>query len=394
MNKTLSGMKPLNDSPALLHSLRAVWTLRLALGFIVLLGSIIFFLGTSWDIQWHSLIGRDRTLIPPHEVMLTGVGLSGLAAVTAVLIETLWARRNPIIAQSSTSFADAFHGSLGAYVAGFAALDAAVAFPLDAYWHSLYGIDVTIWAPFHLMIIVGMAMVALGAAYMLASAARLAASAKAVGPTRLGYVGVIVAFASMMSIFTFLVFTALNVPGPGNINLDVMTINVFPLLVALLGAGTFVSVVYAVPWKWAATSVAVASLVLVVIVALYVPAATDLLVKLEHQTYRAGNPGFALIAFEWPLMPLLAAILIDIAAQLARRKRWSLSRRIVVMALLSLVVCVPVLPIFPLLSLDLLHETGTLGSGISLLLGLLSAGVGAWFGHQVGTSLQYVERGA
>jgi hypothetical protein len=369
MNKTLSSMKPLNDSPALLHSLRAVWTLRLALGFIVLLGSIIFFLGTSWDIQWHSLIGRDRTLIPPHEVMLTGVGLSGLAALTAVLIETLWARRNLIIAQSGTSFADAFHGSLGAYVAGFAALDAAVAFPLDAYWHSLYGIDVTIWAPFHLMIIAGMAMVALGAAYMLASASRLAASARAVGPTRLGYVGVIVAFASM-------------------------TINVFPLLVALLGAGTFVSVVYAVPWRWAATSVAVASLVLVVIVALYVPAATDLLVKLEYQTYRAGNPGFALIAFEWPLMPLLAAILIDIAAQLARRNGWSLNRRIVIMALLSLVVCVPVLPIFPLLSLDLLHETGTLGSGISLLLGLLSAGVGAWFGHKVGTSLQYVERGA
>lgn len=183
MNKTLSGMKPLHDSSALIDSLRAVWTLRLTLGFIVLLGSILFFLGTSWDIQWHSLIGRDRTLIPPHEVMLTGVGLSGLAALTAVFIETFWARHNPLIAQSGTSFADAFHGSLGAYVAGFAALDAAVAFPL----------------------------------------------------------------------------------------------------------------------------------VLVVIVALYVPAATDLLVKLEHQTYRAGNPGFALIAFEWPLMPLLAAILIDIA---------------------------------------------------------------------------------
>jgi hypothetical protein len=137
MAKTLSGLKPLNDSPALLHSLRAVWTLRLVFGFIVLLGSIIFFLGTSWDIRWHSLIGRDRTLIPPHEVMLTGVGLSGIAAVAAILIETLWARRSPIIAQSGTSFANVFHGSLGAYVAGFAALDAAVAFPLDAYWHSL-----------------------------------------------------------------------------------------------------------------------------------------------------------------------------------------------------------------------------------------------------------------
>ena len=55
--------------------LRAVSTLRLVLGLTALLGAIIFLEGTSWDIQWHSYIGRDRTLIPPHIMMLSGVAL-------------------------------------------------------------------------------------------------------------------------------------------------------------------------------------------------------------------------------------------------------------------------------------------------------------------------------
>src|SRR5256714_15040587 len=129
-------------------SLRSLWRLRLGLGAVVLLGSVICFLGTSWDIQWHSLIGRDRTLIPPHLMMLGGVTLGGIAALTDVLVETIWARRSPRVAERTVRFSGIFSASLGGYVAGFAALDAAVAFPLDAYWHALYGIDVSIWAPF------------------------------------------------------------------------------------------------------------------------------------------------------------------------------------------------------------------------------------------------------
>ena len=38
-------------------------TMGFALGLTALFGAIIFLEGTSWDIQWHSYIGRDRTLI-------------------------------------------------------------------------------------------------------------------------------------------------------------------------------------------------------------------------------------------------------------------------------------------------------------------------------------------
>ena len=175
MAKTFDGIAVIKDSTTLARSLRAVSTLSLVLGLTALLGAIIFLEGTSWDIQWHSYIGRDRTLIPPHIMMLSGVALSGISGMLAVLIESWWARHNKIIAQYGVGFAEIFSGPLGAYIVGFTALTAAVAFPLDAYWHALYGIDVAIWAPFHVMFVASMGLVALGTAYMLSSAAHLAA---------------------------------------------------------------------------------------------------------------------------------------------------------------------------------------------------------------------------
>src|SRR2546423_11369498 len=82
-------------SPSASHapSLHAVLVLRLTGGLVALFGAIISFVGTSWDIQWPTLIGRDRTLIPPHALMLTRFTLGGIAALTAVITETICARR-------------------------------------------------------------------------------------------------------------------------------------------------------------------------------------------------------------------------------------------------------------------------------------------------------------
>src|SRR5207237_6075431 len=99
----------------------------------------------------------------------SGVTLIGISVLLTVVIESWWARRNTLIAQYSVGFAEIFSGPLGAYIVGFTALTAAVAFPLDAYWHALYGIDVAIWAPFHIMFVASMGIVALGPAYMLGS---------------------------------------------------------------------------------------------------------------------------------------------------------------------------------------------------------------------------------
>src|SRR5260370_1718410 len=148
MAKTLDGTAVFNDSTTLARSLRAVSTLRLVLGLTALLGAIIFLEGTSWDIQWHSYIGRDRTLIPPHIMMLSGVALSGISGLLAVLIESWWARRNTSIAQHGLGFAEIFSGPFGAYIVGFTARPPPAPFPPHAYRHAPHSIHVATPPPF------------------------------------------------------------------------------------------------------------------------------------------------------------------------------------------------------------------------------------------------------
>ncbi len=397
MAKIFDGIAVFNDSTTLARSLRAVSTLRLVLGLTALLGAIIFLEGTSWDIQWHSYIGRDRTLIPPHIMMLSGVALSGISGLLAVLIESWWARRNTIIAQHSLGFAEIFSGPFGAYIVGFTALTAAVAFPLDAYWHALYGIDVAIWAPFHVMFVASMGIVALGAAYMLMSAAHLAAASPQPSPLRgegavrrAATLGVALALATVLSLFTLLLFDALE--RKNFIDLGFMSISVFPLLSGMLVAFTLVAAAYAIPWRWAATLVSVCYLFLAGIMAVFVQPATDWLLSVERLHYRETPPFTSVVALEWFITPLVVAILIDVIMRRARRKQWSRSRLTLFLALTALLSgALPVIPIYPLLPVLLPLRLGIAGFLASLLLGLAGTYLGTLFGRNVGESLDSLD---
>ena len=388
MAKALDHTGALGQPVSLARSLQSVQTLRLALGLTAALGAMIFFFGTAWDIQWHSYIGRDRTLIPPHQMMLVGVALSGIAGLAAVIIESVWARRSNAVAQLSTPFADFFHGSLGAYIVGLAALNAAVAFPLDSYWHALYGIDVAIWAPFHIMFAFGMGVVAFGAAYMILSAANLGVGT--VKTKRLAYIGVIISFATMMSIFTLLLFDALddkNSPTIGSI-----TITFFPLLACLLIAFAFVAVKYAVPWRWAASLVSIVYLLFAGVIALFVQPATEYLRQIEGLVYRRGNVPFtSIVAMEWFLAPIIVAVLIDIFMRRAQKKQWSARKLTLVLVLTAFIAGLPAPMFFPWLAVYFFIGYG-IGFVISLLIGLPAAYAGVWLGRNAGMSLQTLER--
>jgi hypothetical protein len=335
--------------------------------------------------------------------MLSGVALSGISGLLAVLIESWWARRNTIIAQHSLSFAEIFSGPFGAYIVGFTALTAALAFPLDAYWHALYGIDVAIWAPFHIMFVASMGIVALGAAYMLSSAAHLAAASPQPSPLRgegaeggafvrrAATLGVVLALATVLSLFTLLLFDALK--HKNYIDLGFMSINVFPLLSGMLVAFTLVTAAYAIPWRWAATSVSVCYLFLAGIMAVFVQPATDWLLSVEHLHYLEIPPFTSVVALEWFITPLVVAILIDVLMRRARRKQWSRSKLTLILALTALLSgALPVVSIFPLLPVALAVELGIAGSLASLLLGLAGAYLGTLFGRNVGESLDSLER--
>jgi hypothetical protein len=393
MARTIDETVVFDRSTPLVRSLRAVSTLRLVLGLTALLGAIIFLEGTSWDIQWHSYIGRDRTLIPPHIMMLSGVALSGISGLLVVLIESWWVRSNKIIAQYSLNFAEIFSGPLGAYIVGFTALTAAIAFPLDAYWHALYGIDVAIWAPFHVMFVASMGLVALGSAYMLSSAAHLATriGVDGSGTRRAATLGVVLALATVLSLFTLLLFDALdrkNTIDPGFIS-----ISVYPLLSGLLVSFTLVAAAFAIPWRWAATCVSGCYLFLAGIMAVFVQPATNWLLTVERLQYRDTPTFISVVALEWFITPVVVAILIDVFMHRAKRKLWSRRKLTLVLALTALLSgALPIVSIFPLYPFLFAVRLGIAGYLVSVLLGLAGTYLGTGFAQNVGESMDSLER--
>lgn len=137
--------------------IRAFWTILFALAYLAAA------YGLYWDIQWHFFVGRDSFWIPPHVLLYSGIAVAGVSAFLSIVCESIWRRR------SDGSIALwIFRGSRGMFIAGIGILFVVIAAPLDDYWHRLYGIDVTLWAPFHLMTLFGSFIGLIGLTYVLA----------------------------------------------------------------------------------------------------------------------------------------------------------------------------------------------------------------------------------
>ena len=137
-------MASITSSAARAHAAPATrprWALLTWLAALALLGAF----GNAWDLYWHIFIGRDTFWIPPHTMMYTCVALGGLTALATVLLGT---RRGA--SDDATSIAG-FHAPLGFYVLGLGALQMVASAPFDDWWHRVYGIDVTVWSPPHLL---------------------------------------------------------------------------------------------------------------------------------------------------------------------------------------------------------------------------------------------------
>lgn len=131
-------------------------------GIALLTGAV----STYWDIATHIDIGRDRFLTPAHIGIYSSVLITSIALALSGLADHLVA---------GDSIFDAIRHPFrnlrpGIGVAGAGMVTVLVAAPLDNGWHEVYGIDVTIWSPPHLLAIFGIGAAALGLAALLAPA--------------------------------------------------------------------------------------------------------------------------------------------------------------------------------------------------------------------------------
>ncbi len=113
--------------------------------------------GMYWDISLHIDDGRDAGPLanPAHYFILVGlfgVFMSGLLGIALAKEPT----------RTSIEVTPGWHAPVGALMIAACGAVSLLAFPLDDVWHRLFGQDVTLWGPTHLMLIGGAALSLLG----------------------------------------------------------------------------------------------------------------------------------------------------------------------------------------------------------------------------------------
>src|SRR3954469_25966829 len=123
----------------------------------------IALLGMYWDISLHIDNGRDPGPLanPAHYLIL--FGLYGVFASGCLAIALPKERPGPGAIRIQRDWYAPVGGILIAACGAFAL----IGFPLDDMWHRLFGQDVTLWGPTHLMLFGGASMTLIGQAVLL-----------------------------------------------------------------------------------------------------------------------------------------------------------------------------------------------------------------------------------
>jgi hypothetical protein len=133
------------SSSTLIVHRTGLWTLLAA--------HLITVWGTSWDIRWHLLIGRDSFWIPPHLMTYSGVTLIVLVSFGVLAWTTSQALRGVVAPGTLHQFG--ITGTRGYHLAAYSITLTVLAAPIDDLWHRTFGLDVTLWSPPHLLGLVG-----------------------------------------------------------------------------------------------------------------------------------------------------------------------------------------------------------------------------------------------
>src|SRR4051812_6207621 len=120
---------------------------------------LVALLGMLWDISLHIGVGRDPGPLanPAHYLILFGlfgVFSGGVLACAMPLDE----KPGP----SAIRFIKGWDVPVGGVLLTGAGFYALLGFPLDDVWHRLFGQDVTLWGPTHLMLITGAGLSIIG----------------------------------------------------------------------------------------------------------------------------------------------------------------------------------------------------------------------------------------
>ncbi|HEX8744654.1 MAG TPA: hypothetical protein VF712_16135 [Thermoleophilaceae bacterium] len=120
---------------------------------------LVALVGMYWDISLHIDNGRDAGPLanPAHYLILLGLFGVMFAGLVAVCLP----REKP--SDVAVRIRPGWHAPLGGVLMVGCAAFSLTGFPLDDFWHRLFGQDVTLWGPTHLMLIGGASLATIAA---------------------------------------------------------------------------------------------------------------------------------------------------------------------------------------------------------------------------------------
>lgn len=123
-----------------------------ALPVLIFTTSIICALfGFIWDVSWHIGNGRDPGPLanPAHYFIIIGLFGIFLGGMTAIVLP--FDKPGPAAVRITRNW----YAPVGGVLMAGCGMYAMIGFPLDDIWHRIFGQDVTLWGPTHLMMIGG-----------------------------------------------------------------------------------------------------------------------------------------------------------------------------------------------------------------------------------------------
>lgn len=148
---------------------------------VSLVGALV---GLYWDISLHLDHGRDDgPLANPSHFLILG-GLLGIFAAGWLAVVMPIRGAGP----AAIRIGDGWQAPIGGLAMMACASFAALGFPLDDLWHRLFGQDVTLWGPTHLMMLTGAALSLVGILVLIVEG-RLARAGAPGGASDLGATG-------------------------------------------------------------------------------------------------------------------------------------------------------------------------------------------------------------
>ncbi len=135
--------------------------------FVAATSLLIAVFGMYWDIALHIDVGRDEGPLanPAHYFILFGLFGIFAAGYLSIMIPSGGSQELPP-GPSAIELAPTWRAPLGGILICACGAFALIGFPLDDVWHRIFGQDVTLWGPTHLMLIGGASMTLIGIAVL------------------------------------------------------------------------------------------------------------------------------------------------------------------------------------------------------------------------------------